>query len=1017
MLLLCALTALFGAWPPACPAGAELQVKHVFRSPSGLPTIEQHARNIPVVRRADVVVAGGGVAGVTAALQAAAEGMSVAIIEERNYFGYELAGPQTYTTDPYRPASSCPMAEKVYRRLAENRAVSKQRLSPTKLKQAFHGMVRGEPRIIPYLYSLPAGVVMEGGAVRGVVMVNRSGRQIVLAKAVIDATGDARLAAAAGAEFARPLAGQKTVRRFITVSKANPLKPGKLEPPDELGLLRASVVSLGREHQVVELALRATLGGNVGRDLSRAQASTLEKAVALLDHLDKTPAAFQSGKIDPERPLREHIRPGPEILIDEPPVVACRSQRDSEKFKPADLKNPETCLPRGIKNLVIAGRTVSAAREASGLQALLASGEQAGRTAVEIARKTHGFTETQAGKTRAGQASPGRHVREILGGPDRTASYPVVRQGSAALPVVERDVDVLVVGGGTSGGPAAIAAARQGAKVVLLEFLPNLGGTATNRVTGYYWGVTWRSQLTQELDRMSRMYLRVREKNRFSGEEKKIALQQLAQAAGVTIYYQTLGAGVVMEGNKVVGVVFENAGGRQVILAKMVIDATGHGDIAAAAGAQFTTGRHSDRFMHEVDRNGLRDPMNIEDITRFTMKRPSQSIALNVRESRHIIGDYMLSFDDTLHGRNFPDLVCKWRSNYDTHFPSSANQSRLAQDWVALLGLWRRPIVGNIPYRCLLVKGIENLLVVAKSFSADHDTNIGARMQRDLQHLGEAGGVAAAMAARLGTTARNVPLDKLQQELVRIGVLRQEDLDTLSAGQPDFDPAAAAKLLGTDRGLDAMTDLYLAGQRSIPALKPLLASADPNVRADAALVLGILGDRSAIPALLEFLKQKNSRTHTYRIPECSSRTSVPLYWASVVLLGRLEVKEAAGPIADLLEDPEKCPPDLASFAITALANIGDPAAVAAIKPYLNVGRAAPMDNENKSFELKWGVRTNAARALARLGDPSGVPVLIGFLEEDQSLVRDYAERLLEEITGKHFGKDRARWEKWWKEQH
>jgi len=303
--------------------------------------------------------------------------------------------------------------------------------------------------------------------------------------------------------------------------------------------------------------------------------------------------------------------------------------------------------------------------------------------------------------------------------------------------------------------------------------------------------------------------------------------------------------------------------------------------------------------------------------------------------------------------------------------------------------------------------------VVAKSFSADHDTSIGARMQRDLQHLGAAAGVAAAMAARLQTTARGVPLDKLQAEMVRIGVLRPQDLEELRQERAAFDPAAAAGRLGTEEGLEATVELYLAGKRSIAALRPLLESENPEVQTDAALLLGMLGDRTSIPVLLEDLEARNPRTRRFTLAECSSRSSVPQYCAAVILLGRFRAKEAVRPIAELLAEPESCPADVASFAIVALEQIGDPAAAGAIRPYLRVGESVAADNENKSFEGKWGVRTNAARALARLGDRSGVPVLIGLLDADPSLVRDYAARLLEEITGQRFGKDRRRWQQWW----
>ncbi len=995
----------------------QLRIVHVNWATDETRRIEQGPCAVPVIAQVDVVVAGGGVAGVTAALQAASEGLSVVLVESRNYFGYELAAPELPTTASYEPTPGFALADRLCRQWKQGGAFPGERVNPYRLKASLHKLVADEERIRPYLFSWPCGAVMEGNAVRGLMMSNRSGRQIVLAKAVVDATADARVAAAVGATFSQTLRGRKTVRRTISLSKHNPLTAGVHDVPENLGLMGNQVHVFGENSQVIEYALPATIGEDIGADLSVAQADSFDRGISMLEHFERTPTAFRNGQIDSERPFRDReprFRFGPEIFVCQGPVVACRESLPGGPFDLTALANANSCRPKGIEGIVIAGRTVAVAEEMAGLQALACSGERSGRVAAEIARKSPGTAISNVRAEPHASTASAVRIAETLAGPDPSLAYPVLVQQAAQLPVIQQ-VDVVVVGGGTSGAPAAIAAARQGAKVALVELLPNLGGTSSNRVTGYYWGVTWRSRLTQEIDDRIHTWLRIREKYRFNGEEKKVVLQELAVAAGVKIYYQTLAAGAVMEGNRIKGVVVENAAGRQVILAKMVIDATGNGDVAAAAGAAFTKGRSSDGFLHEVDRNGLRDSTNVEDMTAFLMKRPSSSIALNIREGRLITGDYVVTFEDSIHGRNFADLVCRWRSNYDTHFPNSASMSDLAQDWVALLGLWRRPIVGSIPYRSILPKGIDNLLVVSKSFSVDHDTNLGARMQRDLQHLGEAAGVATALAVRYETTAREVPIEKLQNELVLIGVLRNEDLKAIHTPPEEFDPDAAAAKLGSAESLEAMVALYLAGETTVPALRPLLESDNGDTRADAALLLGMLGDRSAVPELLRCLRERNPRTHRFTLVDCSSRSSVPMWYASAILLGRLGEESAVPLLADVIRDPDTCPPDLASFAIAALERIGDPAAVEAVKPYLKMGESAPMDNENESFELKWGVRTNAARALARLGDTSGVPVLIALLDASQSLTRDYAQRLLEEITGEHFEKDRERWLTWWDE--
>ena len=642
-------------------------------------------------------------------------------------------------------------------------------------------------------------------------------------------------------------------------------------------------------------------------------------------------------------------------------------------------------------------------------------------------------------------------VREILDGIEPGTDYPRVRQAAVELPVRGK-YDVLVVGGGTSGAISAIAAARQGARVAVVEILPNLGGISSNRVHGYYWGAPWKSFLRQELG--DRIHLEKSsgsgplEKVRFSGEDKKLALQELAVEAGVDVYYQTLGAGAIVEGNRVTGVVVENAQGRQVLLADVVIDATGHGGIAVAAGATFAKGRDADGFLQEIEHGPLRDPTHLGDISAAYLKAPSPAVSLNVRESRRILGDYVVTFDDVLHERVFPDTVCRWRSNYDTHFPNSASQSDRAQDWTTILGLWRKPIVGSIPYRSLLPRGLEGILVSAMAYSCDHDALVGGRMQSDLEHLGEAAGVAAAMASRLDVPPRQIPIERLQEELVRLGVLRQGDIAGRSVGngpaldalhrqdlwreerERQFPPSGGPTLsleqavgrLGTPEALDAMVQLYLAGDEAVPRLRPLLESKNPHAREEAAVLLGLLGDRSAVPALMGFLKDRNPRRFRYTLPEASSRPSVPLYWSAVILLGRFGEHAAVPLMLDLLgstppdeygslrreaygddmfQTTDECPPPLASFLIVALGRIGDPNAVAAVRPFLGVSAVVGILEENRDFEIAWAVRINAALALARMGDDSGIAALAELHGADQALLRSYAGRLLDELAQQH----------------
>jgi HEAT repeat protein/ribulose 1,5-bisphosphate synthetase/thiazole synthase len=1052
----------------------KLEIKDCSTPSPGLETIEQSERDIPVVGKADVVIAGGGVAGVLAALRAAQDGHSVILIETRNYLGQELTATYRCQVADGQPSSSTPLARKIYGELGKANIISSTGFDPGGLRSYLHKIVAGQTNIKVYFYSLASGAVCNHNQVNGIVFTDLNGRQVVLGKVVVDATEDARISAAAGALLTRSMMGKKTARRFISARWPGSLTVGAFPVGRGLGLLGNGIIL---HEGYVELALAGSISNNVGADFSEIHAATLDKSYQLRDYL------MQEGIILGD------FTPAPETWIDEMPAVDCRGRFSQKELASLDFSTSDAVLPTGLEGLVVAGRTVDTSSFFGSLQALLCTGELAGETAVKLASGRDDFPDLAMDTSEdIEKMNRSIQVRELLTGIEPDQEYQWVHQSTVELPV-RGEFDVVVVGGGTSGAISAIAAARKGANVAIVEILPNLGGTSSNRVTGYYWGVPWKSFLRQELG--ERIHLRKSpsrvgplEKVGFSGEEKKHALQDLALDAGVHIYYQSLAAGAIVKDRQVQGVVIENAAGRHVLLANVLIDATGQAGIAAAAGAGFDKGRETDGFTLEMEHGPLRDATHIGDISEYYLQYPSQAISLNIRESRRIVGDYMVTFDDAIHERLYPDLVCRWRANYDTHFPSSANQSDLAQDWTAILGLWRKPIMGGIPYRSLLPKDMDNILVAGKAYSTDHDALVGGRMQPDLEHLGEVAGIAAATAASMGVPPRDIPVQQLQEELIHRGVIRNQDVPGLTVQdspsleqlhsqdlwraerEEQFPPSAersrmpleeAVLQLGTDQSLDAMVELYLAGDEAIPLLRPLIepkskrtdeelipelkplaGTENPQIREEAAVLLGLLGDRSAIPALMEFLEERDTRQFEYKLPLASSRPSVPLYWSSAILLGRFQEKKAVPAMLDLLSlspPPEKldtfrrsgygdvmfestltCPPPLTSFLIVALGRIGDPAAADAIRPYLNVSDQVGIRDENTEFEISWGIRTNAAWALAQMGDLSGVPVLIELLDAEQAEVRNYAQRLLETITGEKLGRDPRAWEKWWQER-
>lgn len=166
------------------------------------------------------------------------------------------------------------------------------------------------------------------------------------------------------------------------------------------------------------------------------------------------------------------------------------------------------------------------------------------------------------------------------------------------IPVAD-EVDVLIAGGGPAGVGAALGAAKAGAgKILLIENLSSLGGMAGPGMMSHWVGVTG----SPDVEAIQRKCVRLLNTSQaekgwiFSihHESLKYVLQEYLLELGVKIRYSTLAASAIVENGIVRGVITESKSGREAILAKVVIDATGDGDVAARAGAAFEKGRPED---------------------------------------------------------------------------------------------------------------------------------------------------------------------------------------------------------------------------------------------------------------------------------------------------------------------------------------------------------------------------------------------------------------------------------------
>lgn len=424
--------------------------------------------------------------------------------------------------------------------------------------------------------------------------------------------------------------------------------------------------------------------------------------------------------------------------------------------------------------------------------------------------------------------------------------------------------DVLVVGAGPAGTAAAVSAARNGAgKVILLERYGHLGGMATGGQVLFIPHLSEGKQqmiagIQQEwLDRLEKMPngligpdrkdigstdpALIDKWRKYYGfvcdgwiwygayvdpEMLKIAMVNMVEDAGVTVYCHAWGSEALMEGNRVIGVTFQSKEGRKAILAGKVIDCTGDGDIFASAGCAYEKEYSGDDRSYNVSvvfrlgnvdseefRNWKYDPnSHYRDklaeykklfgyrISPFVTPMKDIMWVNNFVEGKDCCNVQDLTDTEMLIRRSLNEGIEWIRENvpgfknaflHDTASQLGTRGSRrlngtyrltmddIAQtieheDTIAIIPAHRRmkyksPI--ELPYGVMLpADDVEDLLAAGRCFSSAHDANDHANLIPHCVALGEAAGAAAALALQSNTTFRNIDVKKVQQMLKKQGV-------------------------------------------------------------------------------------------------------------------------------------------------------------------------------------------------------------------------------------------------------
>ena len=161
---------------------------------------------------------------------------------------------------------------------------------------------------------------------------------------------------------------------------------------------------------------------------------------------------------------------------------------------------------------------------------------------------------------------------------------------------VVKKVDVLVLGSGPAGVATAITAGREGVSTLLVESCGNVGGIATEGLMSHWTGGT-QGGIYEEI--LNRSYDGESDGDRqvINPEHLKTVFLDMLLEAGVDLRLYTIASEPIMDGDTIKGVILQSKNGREAVLAKIVVDATGDGDIAARAGVPYYMGRETDGKM------------------------------------------------------------------------------------------------------------------------------------------------------------------------------------------------------------------------------------------------------------------------------------------------------------------------------------------------------------------------------------------------------------------------------------
>lgn len=422
--------------------------------------------------------------------------------------------------------------------------------------------------------------------------------------------------------------------------------------------------------------------------------------------------------------------------------------------------------------------------------------------------------------------------------------------------------DVIVVGGGPSGCTAAVAAAREGARTLLIEASGCLGGSGTSALVPAWCPFSDKEKIiyrglaekvfTRAKEGMAHVKSDALDWVPIDAERLKRVYDDLVTEAGVTVLFQTMLSHVARDASgRVTSIATTNKSGLSLWSAKVFVDCTGDADLVAWAGGEFHKGDAQGKrlmpathcfLLANVDEDAYKngpwlgpkdpkspifeilgsgkyplitdahcchnlvgpgtvgfnaghlfevdntDPASVSSALILGRKMAAQfrdalaefhpafahaflvatGSQVGIRETRRIVGEYILTLEDYLARRSFPDEICRNSYFIDIHWAKEevAKDPEQHKQWEKSCVHYGAGESHGIPYRCLTPVGLKNVLVAGRSVSCEQVVQGSIRVMPVCLAMGEAAGLAAALAARSAEKdVHAVDTDHLRQRL------------------------------------------------------------------------------------------------------------------------------------------------------------------------------------------------------------------------------------------------------------